>query len=59
MAQAFSLRLFFSSALTASNPGTFNDREASLANAAKQNTNDTNKVGALVVMNQPTGKYDG
>ena len=45
--------------LTLSNPGIFNDKEASLANAAKQNTNDTNKVGALVVMNQPTGKYDG
>ena len=59
MAQAFSLRLFFSSDLTLSNPGIFNDKEASLANAAKQNTTDTNQVGALVVMNQPTGKYDG
>ena len=58
MAQAFSLRLFFSD-LTLSNPSIFNDKEASLANAAKQNTTDTNKVGALVVMNQPTGKYDG
>ena len=34
-------------------------KEASLANAAKQNTNDTNKIGILVVTNPPTGKYDG
>lgn len=45
--------------VTVSNPGIFNDKEASLANAAKQNTNETNKIGTLVVMNPPTGKYDG
>lgn len=45
--------------VTVSNPGIFNDKEASLVNAAKQNTNETNKIGTLVVMNPPTGKYDG
>ncbi|WP_298971574.1 hypothetical protein [uncultured Psychrobacter sp.] len=52
------MRLFFSD-LTLSNPGIFNNKKASLVNAAKQNTNETNKIGTLVVMNPPTGKYDG
>jgi len=58
-AEEFALINKANNTLTVSNPGIFNDKEASLANAAKQNTTDTNKVGALVVMNQPTGRYDG
>nr|WP_312266989.1 hemagglutinin repeat-containing protein [Neisseria sp.] len=45
--------------ITVSNPGIFNNREDSLKNAAKQNLNSTNSNGVIVVMNPPTGKYEG
>ena len=45
--------------LTISNPGIFNDKDAALANAAKQNTTEANAKGVLVVMNPATGNYEG
>ena len=45
--------------ITISNPGIFNNRDDALKNASKQNTTDTNQAGIVVVMNPPTGKYDG
>ncbi|MFU2144595.1 hypothetical protein [Gallibacterium anatis] len=45
--------------LTISNPGIFNDREDALKNAQKQNISETNQKGIIVVMNRPTGRYDG
>ncbi|MDG6894663.1 hemagglutinin repeat-containing protein [Volucribacter amazonae] len=45
--------------LTISNPGIFNDRKDALKNAQKQNTSETNQKGIIVVMNPPTGRYDG
>ncbi|AZI13983.1 hypothetical protein [Avibacterium paragallinarum] len=45
--------------LTISNPDIFNDREDALKNAQKQNISETNQKGIIVVMNRPTGRYDG